>query len=201
MPTRLTGTALLTQRPKAFRERAKTNGTPCSRQVSMMLWRASSRPPMKDGTLLWTPVSCFFFFTHYVFQLLHEAPRYVYTVYTLNGPKHKKTFYLHLFVIFHTHREETLYCLRHALMLMEEIELFINDYIRGSKRWTETSERSLVTWYLVPFSVNRDLYKDSVVKTPFMCENNVRQYLHFQYNWHWNVRLTKLILASIWFII
>lgn len=50
MPTRLTGTALLTQRPKVFLERANTNGTPCSRHVSMMVWRASSRPPV-DGAV------------------------------------------------------------------------------------------------------------------------------------------------------
>lgn len=55
MPTRLTGTALFTQRPKAFRERAKTNGTSCSRQVSMMVCRASSKPPKARDIFPWMP--------------------------------------------------------------------------------------------------------------------------------------------------
>jgi len=51
MPTTLTGTSLLTQRPKAFLPKANTNGISCSRAMAITLYKASSKPPAKQKTV------------------------------------------------------------------------------------------------------------------------------------------------------
>ncbi len=51
MPTTLTGTSLLTQRPRAFLPKANTNGISCSLAMAMTLYKASSKPPATQQTI------------------------------------------------------------------------------------------------------------------------------------------------------
>lgn len=78
-PTTLTGTILLTARPRELRQRAKTTGTPCSWAVSVIFCRTSSIPPdrTRSTKLENSQIDTFFFVCFFPF--ITAYCRYIYS--------------------------------------------------------------------------------------------------------------------------